>query len=293
MVSAKSGKKAKERKNCSNSRAGSTTWRYGACGCGVGGVILATRNWTAYQQWHELLDALCAEQGHLDNMALADALCAASGNRTQAAFDTAVKNLRNWRQGVHIPQRRNFLLLGKILKIDEHDGLREHWNRLYGQAKVKPADDDDAETVEPIDPVKPSRKSRLPLAVGGGVLVAVMGAAALVMSYGRQDEPADPVASYEGIVAEYVRNVSVKVGESAIIHGARGNECGDAPSWESAKLLLPELMTGILTDGGVGTRVSRQCGGRIPARAILFTATQVGVEQISLYGDDIVIRVSK
>src|SRR5690606_41633633 len=54
---------------------------------------------------------------------------------------------------------------------------------------------------------------------------------------GRPDTAADPVASYEGIIAEYVRNVSLKVGESAIIHGARGNECGPAPSWESAKLL--------------------------------------------------------
>lgn len=262
-------------------------------GSDLGGRILATRDWTAYQHWHELLDALCAEQGHLDNMALADALCAASGNRSQAAFDTAVKNLRNWRHGVHIPQRRNFLLLGKILKVDEHDGLRGHWNRLYGQAKVKPADDDVAEADGSVDPTKPSRKSRLPLVVGGGVLVAILGAAALVMSYGQQDQSADPVASYEGIIAEYVRNVSVKVGESAIIHGARGNECGPAPTWESAKLLLPELVTGTLTDGGVGTRVSRQCGGRIPARAILFTAMQPGVEQISLYGDDIVIRVSE
>ncbi len=94
-------------------------------------------------------------------------------------------------------------------------------------------------------------------------------------------------------MAEYVRNVSVKVGETAIIHGARGNDCGPAPSWESAELLLPELVTGTLTDGGVGTRVSRQCGGRIPARAILFTATTAGTEQISLYGDDIVIRVNE
>ncbi|HRP79280.1 MAG TPA: hypothetical protein PL183_09300 [Aquamicrobium sp.] len=64
-------------------------------------------------------------------------------------------------------------------------------------------------------------------------------------------------------------------------------------AWESAKLLLPELETGTLTDGGVGTRVSRQCGGRVPARAILFTATAPGTEQVSLYGDDIVIRVGQ
>jgi len=253
---------------------------------------LGTKDWTDYRHWHELLDTLCAEQGYLDNMALADALCAASGNRTQAAFDAAVKNLRNWRQGIHIPQRRNFLLLTKLLKVDAHNGLREHWNRLYGQAKVKPADDDAPDGDDPAEAVTSKRKTRWPLVIGGGLVAGAMAATALVLSYG-QDERADPVASYEGIVAAYVRNVSVKVGESAIIHGARGNNCGPAPTWESAKLLLPELVTGTLTDGGVGTRVSRQCGGRVPARAILFTATRPGTEQISLYGDDIVIRVSE
>lgn len=259
----------------------------------VGDLMLTAQDWTTYRHWHELLDALCTEQGFLDNMGLADALCAASGNRTQAAFDTALKNLRNWRQGVHIPQRRNFLLLGKILKVDDHDGLREHWNRLYGEAKVKPAEDEISDSGAPAETASSGWKSRwLPVA-GGAVLAGTLGVAALLYTFGLQEEPADPVASYEGIAAEYVRNVSVKVGASAIIHGARGNECGPAPSWESAKLLLPEIVTGTLTDGGVGTRQSRQCGGRVPARAILFTATQPGTEQISLYGDDIVIRVSE
>lgn len=252
------------------------------------------RDWAGHQTWHEMLDALCVEQGHMDNLALAEQLCAASGNKTQVAFDTAVKNLRNWRHGVHIPQRRNFLLLGKLLKVDEHDGLRERWNRLYGQAKVKPADDDVSDQGAATEPATEARKAKRLILTGTGVAVTMVAAAWGAFSFfGPEPSSTDPVASYEGIVAEYVRNVSVKVGKSAIIHGARGNECGDAPSWESAKLLLPELVTGTLTDGGVGTRVSRQCGGRIPARAILFTATKAGTEQISLYGDDIVIRVSE
>lgn len=249
-------------------------------------------DWATYRQWHELLDALCTANGYLDNLALADALCAASGNRTQAAFDTAVKNLRNWRHGVHIPQRKNLILLGKVLKIDQHDGLREHWNRLYGQAKLKPSGDEALVSDTSAEITAGTRKPRLPLFVGGVVVAGALGIAALVSSYGYQDAT-DPVATYEGIIAEYVRNVSLKIGESAIIHGARGNDCGPAPSWESAKLLLPELVTGTLTDGGVGTRVSRQCGGRVSARAILFTATKVGTEQTSLYGDDIMIRVTE
>lgn len=256
--------------------------------------MLAIRDWTTYQEWHELLDGLCAEQGYLDNMVLADALCAASGNRTEAAFDTAVKNLRNWRQGVHVPQRRNFLLLGKILRVDSHEELREHWYRLYGQGRAKPDVEDEVPgTGEPTKNSKARWVFGRPSVVVGGILAGALGVTAMALFHGQEVEPADPVGSYEGIVAEYVRNVSVKVGESAIIHGARGNECGPAPSWASAKLLLPELMIGTLTDGGVGTRLSRQCGGRVPARAILFTATQRGTEQISLYGDDIVIRVSE
>lgn len=253
------------------------------------------RDWTTYRHWHELLDALCVEQGHLDNLALAEQLCSASGNKTQVAFDTAVKNLRNWRHGVHIPQRRNFLLLGKLLKVDQHDGLREGWNRLYGQAKVKSADDNGSDTEGLAETVTKSRKSRQVVLMGVGIalVTATVGFWGAHSYFDTEQSSADPVATYEGIIADYVRNISVKVGESAIIHGARGNECGPAPSWESAKLLLPELVTGTLTDGGVGTRVSRQCGGRIPARAILFTATQPGVEHTSLYGDDIVIRVSQ
>lgn len=247
-----------------------------------------TRDWTAYHTWYDLLDALCNELGYHDNLALAEALCSASGIKTQAAFDTAVKNLRNWRQGIHIPQRKNLMLLANVLKVDHHEGLRTQWNHLYGLAKVKPS----SGTGDVVgEAEKNTHKSRWPL-LTTGIVAGVLGVMAFQMTYGQKESPSDPVASYEGIIAEYVRNISIKVGESAIIHGARGNECGDAPTWESAKLLLPELVTGTLTDGGVGTRVSRQCGGRIPARAILFTATSPGTEQISLYGDDIVIRVT-
>ncbi|MFD1197999.1 hypothetical protein ACFQ3K_06665 [Brucella gallinifaecis] len=259
-------------------------------------MMLTTKDWAEYQQWHELLDALCTKEGHLDNMALADALCATSKNQTQAAFDAAVKNLRNWRMGIHIPQRKNFILLGKILKVDRDNALRDAWNRLYSQAKVKPSTDDivtgmDDETPPPASSAKSVSKQIL---IAGGVAAAlVTGVFVIDLSGSEKVEDTDPVASYEGIVADYVRNVSAKVGDSLIIHGARGNECGDAPTWESAKLLLPELVTGTLTDGGVGTRNSRQCGGRIPARAIMFTATKPGTEQISLYGDDIVIRVTE
>lgn len=78
------------------------------------------------------------------------------------------------------------------------------------------------------------------------------------------------MARYVHAVADYVRNVSAKVGDPLIVHGAGG----EAPTWENAKLLLPEIVTGKLADRGVGTRHSRQSGGRVPARAIMFSAPE-------------------
>lgn len=248
-------------------------------------------DWAACETWHELLDALCVEKGHLDNMALADQLCSATGNTTQAAFDTAVKNLRNWRQGAHIPRRRNFVLLTRILDVGQHPELLDRWNRLYVKAKSGVEDHENDASIE--DAPDEAASSRRVLLIGMALAASavVVLAAWWLWPYRSPAAAPDPAATFEGVQAEYVRNVSVKVGDAVIIHGARGNECGPAPSWESAKVLLPTLVTGTLTDGGVGTRLSRQCGGRVPARAILFTATEVGTELISLYGDDIHIRV--
>ena len=240
-----------------------------------------TQDWHHHEHWHELFDALCVERGYLDNLALAEKLCAASGNHSRSAFETAVKNLRNWRGGVHVPQRKNFSLLGRILEIDRPEGLRARWNTLYRASRIRP------ET----NAVPPGGR-RFPLTWAAAVAgLCVAGIVAAGFALWPRDTAPDPVGSYEGVVAEYVRNVSARVGDSMIIHGARGNECGAAPTWEEAMPLLPELVTGTLSDGGVGTRFSRQCGGRVPARAIVFTATATGIEQITLYGDPIVIRV--
>lgn len=254
----------------------------------------------ACQDWHELLDTLCTRQGHLDNMALAEHLCAAQGNHTQAAFDTAVKSLRNWRQGIHLPQRKNFLLLAEILEINRHERLRARWNGLYSAAISRRSSAGTTASESRTAEVKIGTETRKPAsaptagriataAAGGLVALAVAG---FFAGWVWQEDFIDPAASMEVILAEYVRNVSVQVGDAVIIHGARGNECGDAPSWESARVLLPELMTGKLSDGGIGTRYSRQCGGRVPARAILFIATTPGIEQTSLYGDEVHIRVT-
>jgi hypothetical protein len=248
--------------------------------------MLMLRDWASYRTWHELLDALCLAEGHLDNMALADQFCAASGNRTQVAFETAVKNLRNWRQGIHIPQRRNFLLLTKVLNVHQRDGLRAHWNAQYHLARRPLA----APTEQGVPPPRRPLMQHWRIAtiagvvVGAGLLVA--GIVAALMPFAGADDGA-----FEWIGAGYSRTVTARVGDALIIHGARGNDCGPAPDWEVTRSLLPTLATGTLSDGGVGTRFSRQCDGRVAARAILFTATTPGTEQTAIYGEPVTINV--
>lgn len=251
------------------------------------------RDWNVYQKWHELLDALCMEQNHLDNMTLAAQICEASGNKCQTAFEAALKNMRNWRQGVHLPQRRNVLLLAKLLRVDRSPALRERWNVLHAEARAGALEETPAGAGEANARPSPTRpQSRLVPAGAAAAFGVAFGAATAFFPWPAGVE-SEPAGSFEGIRADYVRTVTAKVGDALIIHGARGEACGPAPDWERASARLPRLTTGDLTDGGIGTRYSRQCGGRVPARAILFTATRPGVEQISLYGDPIMINVQE
>ena len=89
----------------------------------------------------------------------------------------------------------------------------------------------------------------------------------------------------------YKRYVTLSVGQSTVIHGARG-ACGEAPpDWEEVIRGLPLSLIGSYSDGGLGVRRSRSCGGPTPARAVKFTAEKAGSEQIVLYGDPINITV--
>ena len=89
----------------------------------------------------------------------------------------------------------------------------------------------------------------------------------------------------------YQKNVSLQVGESAIIYGVRG-ECGQpAPSWEDIAKQLPTISAGRFSDGGIGTRWSRACRGATPARAIQYTAITDGNDQLILFQDPVNIEV--
>jgi hypothetical protein len=87
-------------------------------------------------------------------------------------------------------------------------------------------------------------------------------------------------------------NVSLRVGQSTIIHGVRGRACGSpAPSWAETMATLPGSQIGAFSDGGIGTRTSRVCGGTVPARAIRFKATRKGSEVVTVQGDPVSITV--
>lgn len=270
-----------------------------ARGDGMGG------RYTGHDEWWRLFDALCTERGHIDNGRLASGYCELAGKKVDGAYDAALKSLNNWRKGLHTPSRRNFRLLTLLLRIEAGDEALPHWNRLYEEAQRRrpAADPEHAELngTGAVSRLSPSRRGRIAIAVALLVLVAGIG----VFGPGgwpeprteaaarKKPEPGPPVIDMTGERIYWRELSEVNVGESVVIHAKRGR-CGEQPpSWEETFEYLPELATGIWSDGGIGYRVSRSCGGATPARAVVFTATRPGEDRFMLYEDPITIRVEQ
>lgn len=262
----------------------------------------------SFMEWHRLFDALCIERGHLDSNRLASEYCAITRKETGAAYDNALKSLNNWRQGLHTPSRRNFRILSLLLLVEDRPEVLAHWNRLYDEAqKRKPADgggdrDEDRASALPEIAATFVAVSRRRIAAAVLMLIAAGG---VVFALGALDEPqiyaaadgkpsAGPqVIDMTGQRIEARQLLTLRVGESAVVHGSRGR-CGEQPpSWDEVFTGLPRLSAGTWSDGGIGIRVSRACGGGTPARAVVFTATHPGEEQFMLYDDPITIRVTE
>lgn len=240
-------------------------------------------------RWNILLDELCHRAGFLDTASLAGRFCELANNGRQRDFETTIRNLNNWRSGRHIPRLRSLRVLEQVLKVDEDPELLDRWNALYRQASE--AEEDEELSVRP----------EIQAAAGGtnwsgryrnwlnrevaatGVLLFLlgMGTGALLMSDWRPWGllPADaPLVSY-------TPEFQIEVGESRIIHAERG-DCGRLPrDWNGVAGALPASETGIFSDGGLARRNSKFCGGETPARAIMFTAIQPGVEEFLIQGD--------
>jgi len=272
------------------------------------------RRLESIEEWHRLFDALCMERGHVDNGSLASDYCALTRKRTDGAHETALKSLNNWRQGVHVPNRRNFRLLTLLLQIEDGDDILPHWHRLYEEAqRRKPSNEQgndkngDATDLQELAPritVGASRRSRRwPIAAVIAVAIVLVGGMGIGLIGWQKPEPqvavrkkpeaGEPVIDMTGERIYWRELSEVRVGESVVIHAKRGR-CGEQPpSWEETFEYLPELATGIWSDGGVGFRISRSCGGATPARAVVFTATRPGEERFMLYEDQITIRVDE
>lgn len=248
---------------------------------------MTERDWLRFDQWHELFDALCDEAGHFDNATLASLYCAATGAGGQKQFDTALRNLNNWRTGRHIPHQRSLRVLAQMLKVRDDADLHRHWNGLY--RKAKDIEGRQSVPVPAEDGVPAPRRWSTPQVAALGTVLFCLGAGSgmVAMSDWRPwGSPAD-----DAPIVAYRPTVTLAVGQSRIIHGERG-DCGKLPrAWDKVEASLPATRTGNFSDGGLVRRNSNFCQGLTPARGILFTATTPGTEEFDIQGDFIKMTV--
>ena len=94
---------------------------------------------------------------------------------------------------------------------------------------------------------------------------------------------------------KYRKSISLKVGQSAVIHGLRGN-CGSMPSKSDIAKMeqkYGDVKVGRIVAGKAGSRRSGSCGGVTPAIEAIFVAEKPGSVQFKLFGDDVKIRVTQ
>ena len=265
----------------------------------------------SFREWHRLFDALCIERGHLDNARLAGEYCALTRKKADTAYESALKSLNNWRQGLHTPSRRNFRILTLMLRLEDAPEASAPWHRLYEEAqRRKPADaaGNGEEHRPPAPPERvPARAAASRGRAGRGIVAAAVfllvgagGAALALVTMGETQtqtaappKSGPPVIDMTGRRIEMHERVAARVGQSVVVHGSRGRCGAQPPDWDDVLKGLPRLSIGVWSDGGVGIRVSRACGGGTPARAVVFTATHPGEERIVLYDDPITIRVTE
>ncbi len=89
-----------------------------------------------------------------------------------------------------------------------------------------------------------------------------------------------------------VQDVSLKVGESAIVNGAI-DLCGqDSLRWSDISIQLPISETGFFSNAGQGVIQSKRCGADTNALKVRFTANKVGSESLTVFGEPLNIVVS-
>jgi len=93
---------------------------------------------------------------------------------------------------------------------------------------------------------------------------------------------------------KFRKSITLKVGQAAIVHGARG-KCGQLPSKadlaKNKKNLDPTLKTGHIAFGKPGVRKSGSCNGWTPVYETIFVADRPGKETVKIHGDTVRITV--
>ncbi|CAN0606776.1 unnamed protein product [Ectocarpus sp. 12 AP-2014] len=85
------------------------------------------------------------------------------------------------------------------------------------------------------------------------------------------------------------REVNLKVGQSIIVHGYRG-DCGERPKNVDPKRTRKTKL-GVLSNGKWGVTKSTACGGWTPAVEVIYKARKKGSEIIEVRGTKIKVSV--
>ncbi len=245
------------------------------------------QDWKQYERWHDLCNAVCNAQGHLGNSELSFLLCKAQRKTEQKHIEAAARNLSNWRTGTNTPSKQNARLLADFFNINDDDVLSKQWWELYKRSQSRSTSPYASNPATEGNRKKPVLK-RLTIA-GIGVVVVI---STFFLMRSSSDAASDQDAAMRLNNIPWTRNVSLHVGEEAVVHGKRG-DCGQLPKAEDKiqKDLPNDLTTGVLTTGKLGMRTSRRCDGATPAREIVFKALYAGRETFFLYGDDVTVTV--
>ncbi|MDR7035167.1 hypothetical protein [Mesorhizobium sp. BE184] len=255
----------------------------------TGGLVLKEDDWDDFQTWSQLFDVLCKRDGHYDNASLASEYCNHVGKNGRDNFDAIQKNLRSWRLGRHLPLRRNMMVLAKLLDVERDPCLNNRWMHLYAVARGEPAMDpamqqEDAgrQPVAAAEPAKRRRPIWHWLAIG-----------ALATGTGFTfDFAVDRWAFKKLPMIGYDARVRMVVGESRLIHGDRGDCDGRPPDWYYTLPRVPVSALGTFSDGGLARKMSNFCNRVVEVRAVRFTATDAGMEEIRLLDDFMKIEVT-
>lgn len=251
-------------------------------------------DWSTFESWTELFDAVCTGAGHVGNADLAYAMCEKTNRKSEKDIETMTRNIGNWRNGTNLPSRTNFRALTDALGIAKDPYLKNHWMTLFAAEKSgnSPEISITGTKIESKNTyvfLSGTRWKSTALLLGTFSAI-VIGAFWAITWW--TDDRVDVDALFAANKIVWRPNVDIREGEKVVIHGKRGI-CGELPPTEEyMRTQFPtDLKHGHLEVGELGARYSRRCQGPTAAREVVYVGETAGTEQFSLYGDDITVVI--